>query len=76
MWDYGLSKHGGDPFWPAKNQSVIFWPVKFGQLFYANYIGPRGSQNLTGHLVFTYFDIGRSVSSEKQRLQDDLFNWS
>ena len=26
----------GDPFWPVKNWPVIFRPVKFGQLFYAN----------------------------------------
>ena len=50
---HGIPRLKGDPFWP-----VIFWPVKFGQLSYANQIGPRGSQNLTGKLLFTYYDTG------------------
>ena len=41
---------------PVKN-----WPVKFGQLFCANQVGPRESPNLTGHLVF----IVHSLSSGK-----------
>ena len=32
----GLASEEGDPFWPVKNWPVIFRPVKFGQLFYAN----------------------------------------
>ena len=44
----------------------LFWPVKFGQLTYANYIGPRLSQNLTGQLVFTYFDTGGNYLGGKR----------
>ena len=57
----------GDPFWPVKNWPVKNWPIKFGQLFYGDWVGPRGSQNLTGHLVVTYFDTGGLL---KQRSRD------
>ena len=56
VWKIMLNQ--GDPFWPVKNWPVIYWPVKFDQLSYANLIGPRGFQNLTGQLVFTHFDTG------------------
>ena len=54
----------GDPFWPVKK-----WPVKFDQLFYANQVGPRGSQNFTGHLVFTYGNPGGRL---KQRSRETV----
>ena len=46
--------------------------ICFGQLFYANWLDPRGPQNLTGHLVFPYFDAGGSVEAEKQIAHAEL----
>ena len=47
-----------------------FWPVKFGQLFYANWTGLRGSHN------FTYFDTGGNnlwwKKAQKQSCRDQL----
>ena len=41
--------------------ATLFGQLFFGQLFYANQMGPRGYQNLTGLLVFTYFDTGVTI---------------
>ena len=74
------SADGHRPVTPMLCQSIDEKiSVKFGQLFYAILIGPRCSQNLTGHLVFTFFDTGGNYlgnswwkRAQKQSCRDQL----